>query len=53
LAAAEALTFRFATSTARHVRSDEGKEAQVKIWKEMHDILYKINPKTAVIVDGQ
>lgn len=39
-------------STAQHVRSDKGKAAQVKIWKEMHDILLKINPETAVIVDG-
>ncbi|KAI9284606.1 hypothetical protein BC943DRAFT_360955 [Umbelopsis sp. AD052] len=39
--------------TAEHVRSDKGKEAQVKIWKEMHAILHKINPETAVIVGGQ
>lgn len=42
----------FVMSTAQHVRSDKGKAAQVKIWKEMHDILLKINPETAVIVDG-
>jgi hypothetical protein len=35
------------------VRSDEGLEAQAKIWKEMHDYLYKINPETAAIADGQ
>jgi hypothetical protein len=32
------------------VRSDKGKEAQEKIWKEMYDILNDITPETAAIV---
>ena len=33
------------------MRSEKGKVAQEKIWNEMHDILAKINPETAAIVD--
>ncbi|KAH8547604.1 putative short-chain dehydrogenase [Umbelopsis sp. PMI_123] len=33
-----------------HVRSKEGQDAQVKVWNELHDILYKIDPETASIV---
>ncbi|KAH8547602.1 short-chain dehydrogenase/reductase-like protein [Umbelopsis sp. PMI_123] len=35
---------------SEHVRSKEGQDAQVKVYNELHDILYKIDPETATIV---
>ncbi|KAG2187081.1 hypothetical protein INT44_003309 [Umbelopsis vinacea] len=34
------------------VTSKDGYEAQIKVWNELRDILYKINPETATIIDS-
>ena len=39
-------------SPSEYVRSKEGYEAQMSVWKELRDILYKINPDTSSIIDN-
>ncbi|CAO3669018.1 unnamed protein product [Umbelopsis ramanniana] len=39
-------------SPSENVTSKEGYEAQMSVWKELRDILYKINPDTSSIIDN-
>ncbi|KAG2187078.1 hypothetical protein INT44_003306 [Umbelopsis vinacea] len=38
--------------TSDYVRSKEGYEAQISVWNELRDILYKLNPDTSRIIDS-
>jgi hypothetical protein len=35
-----------------YVCSKEGQDASVIVWKELRDILYKLNPETASNIDS-
>ncbi|KAI8577262.1 hypothetical protein K450DRAFT_213090 [Umbelopsis ramanniana AG] len=38
--------------TSEYVRSKEGYQAQISVWNELRDILYKMNPDTLSIIDS-
>ncbi|KAG2187058.1 hypothetical protein INT44_003286 [Umbelopsis vinacea] len=38
--------------TSEFVSSKDGYEAQIMVWNELRDILYKMNPETATIIDS-